>query len=99
MLDGRSATVMAGGHTHVQMLRQHRGMLLVNPGSVGMPFREYVGGRAPELMPHAEYAIVEARGGEVGVVLRRVPLDKGALQRAAAESKNPMGKALVAAYA
>src|SRR6185437_3372670 len=57
MLDGRSATVMAGGHTHVQMLRQHRGMLLVNPGSVGMPFREYVGGRAPELMPHAEYAI------------------------------------------
>jgi predicted phosphodiesterase len=99
MLDGRSATVLAGGHTHVQMLRQHRGMLLVNPGSVGMPFREYVGGREPELMAHAEYAIVEAEGGEVGVSLRRVPLDRGALRRAAAESDNPMRGALVAQYA
>src|SRR6185437_972703 len=100
MLDGRSATVLAGGHTHVQMLRQHRGMLLVNPGSVGMPFREYVGGRAPELMAHAEYAIVEAdESGEVGVRLRRVPLDRTALRRAAEDSKNPMRGALVAQYA
>src|SRR5262249_30886457 len=36
------ATVMAGGHTHIQMLRQHRGVLLVNPGSVGLPFERYV---------------------------------------------------------
>lgn len=35
LLDGHRATVMAGGHTHIQMLRQHRGALLVNPGSVG----------------------------------------------------------------
>src|SRR5215468_1059019 len=82
MLDGRRAAVMAGGHTHVQMLRQHRGALLVNPGSVGMPFREYVEGRAPTLMAHAEYAIVEARGGDVGVTLRRVHLDRSALRRA-----------------
>jgi hypothetical protein len=30
-------------------------------------------------MPHAEYAIVEARAGHVGVELRRVALDRGAL--------------------
>ena len=37
MLGGSRATVMAGGHTHIQMVRQHKGALLVNPGSVGQP--------------------------------------------------------------
>jgi hypothetical protein len=50
---------MAGGHTHIQMLRQHRGTWVVNPGSVGMPFRRYVAGARPEIMAHAEYAILE----------------------------------------
>lgn len=39
MLDGSTADVLAGGHTHIQMMRRHRGMLLVNTGSVGAPFR------------------------------------------------------------
>jgi hypothetical protein len=64
-----------------------------------MPFREYVGGQAPELMAHAEYAIVEASGGEVAVTLRRVPLDRSALRRAAAGSGNPLGAVLVQQYA
>src|SRR5688572_25738668 len=41
MLGGRQATVFAGGHTHLQMVRQHHGALIVNTGSVGAPFREY----------------------------------------------------------
>jgi predicted phosphodiesterase len=91
MLDGHHAAVMAGGHTHVQMLRQHRGLLLVNPGSVGLPFREYVGGRSPTLMPgHAEYAIVEARGGELSVTLHRAPVDRSALRRSLEGSDNPL---------
>ncbi len=44
LLDGQHATVMAGWHTHLQMLRQHRGGLLLNAGSVGQPFKEYVAG-------------------------------------------------------
>jgi putative phosphoesterase len=80
MLAGRRAAVMAGGHTHIQMLRQHRGAWLVNPGSVGMPFRSYVGGARPEIMPHAEYAIVDASGDSIGVELRRVPLERAALR-------------------
>jgi predicted phosphodiesterase len=99
MLDGHRAAVMAGGHTHVQMVRQHRGALLVNPGSVGMPFREYVERQAPTLMAHAEYAIVEARGGDVEVTLRRVPLDRTALRRASEVSENPLAKLLVQQYA
>lgn len=79
-LGGERAAVMAGGHTHIQMLRQHRGVLLVNPGSVGMPFREYVAGKRPDIMPYAEYAIVDASSGRVGVELRRVQLERAALR-------------------
>jgi putative phosphoesterase len=99
LLGGHRATVMAGGHTHIQMLRQHRGTLLVNPGSVGMPFREYVAGRAPTLLDHAEYATVEANGGAVGVTLRRVPVDRRALRDAVAATDNPMREMLLEQYA
>ena len=73
--------MLAGGHTHIQMLRQHRGMLLVNPGSVGLPFKEYVAGRAPTLLDHAEYATVDASHGGVSVTLRRVPVDRAGAAR------------------
>jgi predicted phosphodiesterase len=99
MLAGRRGTVMAGGHTHVQMLRQHRGTLLLNPGSVGMPFREYVGGRAPKLMAHAEYAIVSGHGGAIDVQLRRVPLERSALRAQATSVKHPIAPMLAAEYA
>jgi len=81
MLAGESATLMAGGHTHIQMLRQHRGTLVVNPGSVGMPFKEFVNGQAPSLMPHAEYALIDAGGGKVSVDLRRVWVDPNARRK------------------
>jgi putative phosphoesterase len=83
LLDGCEADVMAGGHTHLQMLRQHRGRWLVNPGSVGMPFRRYVAGARPEIMPYAEYAVVDDRGPALGVELRRVPLERAALREEA----------------
>jgi putative phosphoesterase len=73
LLAGCQASVLLGGHTHIQMLRQHRGMLIVNPGSVGMPFREAVTDRPPTLLPHAEYALLEVSGGAVSVDLRRLP--------------------------
>lgn len=90
LLEGCDAPLLAGGHTHIQMLRQHRGALLVNPGSVGLPFEEHVSGRPPALLPHAEYAIVEARGGDVLVELRRLALDLTALIAAADASDNPI---------
>jgi len=37
LLAGRTADIMVGGHTHVQMIRRHRAITLVNPGSVGQP--------------------------------------------------------------
>lgn len=99
MLAGQSAAVMAGGHTHIQMLRQHRGILVINPGSVGIPFKEYVGGGPPLVLPHAEYATVESAGGAVSVQLRRVPLDKAALRAAAESVDNPICASLAQMYA
>jgi putative phosphoesterase len=98
LLGEQRSTVMAGGHTHIQMLRQHQGTLLVNPGSVGAPFREYPVSGPPRILSHAEYAVVEARGADINVMLHRVSLDRRALARAAAASKNPLACELVQAY-
>lgn len=98
MLGGRRASIMAAGHTHIQMLRQHRGTLIVNPGSVGMPFEEYVGGKPPRILPFAEYAIVESRGGDISVALQRVALDAHELATRARLGDSPMGPWFAAMY-
>ena len=97
-LGAARTTVMAGGHTHIQMLRQHRGTLVVNPGSVGAPFREFVNGNSPDVLSHAEYATVDVRGDDVSVTLHHVDLDRRELAKAALESSNPMSATLAAPY-
>ncbi len=97
-LGGATATVMAGGHTHIQMLRQHRGILLVNPGSLGMPFEKYVGGGPPRVLAHAEYAIVEGRKGTVAVTLHRVPVDRAELIAGLDGWDNPLRDYLLKEY-
>ena len=99
LFEDQQATVMAGGHTHVQMLRQHRGRLILNVGSVGMPFREYVAGARPTILAHAEYTIVEEAAGVVAATLYRVPLDKSALRDSLAKSTNPLRDWLIEQYA
>jgi len=98
MLDGHRATVMAGGHTHIQMLRQHKGILLVNPGSVGQPFHEYVFGAVPRLMGHAEYAIIEGVDDTVNVNLRRVSVDRAAAVAAVEPTDHPLRDSLMDQY-
>lgn len=90
MLAGRAATVMAGGHTHIQMLRQHHGFLLVNPGSVGLAFKDYVSGGSPTLLSHAEYAIIQEIGSTIEVSLRRIPLDRKQLCQVQRQSDHPL---------
>jgi putative phosphoesterase len=75
-LEGHTATVMAGGHTHTQMVRRFRQSWLVNPGSVGLPYESL----ADETLrrPYgAEYGLVSWADGRITIQLRRVPYDTG----------------------
>ena len=76
MLAAHTANIFACGHTHLQMLRQHKGQLIVNAGSIGHPFRQTpVNGTPPTLLPWAEYAIVSSTQESLSVDLRRVFFD------------------------
>lgn len=61
--------VLLCGHTHVpRTLRLRDGRLLLNPGSVGLPF--ILGS------PDARYAIIEKRNGQWSSELIAIPYDK-----------------------
>ncbi len=89
MLKGHKAAVLVGGHSHVQMLRQYRGSMLINAGSVGMPFRKTPFKGTPRILPWAEYAIVSWRSGVLSATLRRVPVSLEAIHAVARASDMP----------
>ena len=88
---GQSATILAGGHSHIQMVRQYGRQVILNPGSIGnaflYPFTP--GSVTPSLLPLAEYAIVSVEKGGWSADLRRVPFDTQAVYRLADASDNP----------
>ncbi len=90
MLSGYQAAVMAGGHTHVQMLRRHRDTIIVNPGSVGLPFEISSSTDRVRNPPWAEYAVLRAEGS-IGVELRRAAVDVEAVVQTALKSGMPHG--------
>ena len=75
MLAGTRAAIVAGGHSHVQLVRRHRDRFVLNPGSVGLPVNRLPPAAPVRNAPWAEYAIVTADGGRLGLELRRVPVD------------------------
>lgn len=86
-----STQVAAGGHTHVQMLKQHRSILIVNPGSVGCAFQPpLVPKQPPRYYPVAEYAILAIDADCVSVDLRQVRFDVRAFARAILDSTLPL---------
>ena len=90
LLGDVTATVLAGGHTHQQMLRRHRDSLILNPGSVGLPVDRIPFGVAARNPPWAEFAVVTSGDdGSIGIELRRVPFDVAAHLAAARASGMP----------
>ncbi len=76
------ARVLAGGHTHLQLLRRHRDRILVNPGSVGLPLGSLTASPIAQPLPAwAEYALVQDDGG-IEISFRRLPVDVDALAAA-----------------
>jgi putative phosphoesterase len=87
LLSGYSATVLAGGHTHLPFLRRHGASLFLNPGSVGLAYTGMEGD--VQHPPWAEYGLVEWRAGRLGIELRRVPIDVGQVVQAVLASGMP----------
>ncbi len=88
-LAGFERMIMAGGHTHQQLLRRYRDIVLINPGSVGLGYeRDRISGEAQNV-GWAEYALIELVEGELSIDLRRVPLDVQAIVDSALASGMP----------
>jgi predicted phosphodiesterase len=69
-LAGEPAALYAGGHVHEQFVRRHGPALVLNPGSVGLPY--FRTGEQRTVNPtYAEYAVIELREQGAAVSLRR----------------------------
>lgn len=88
LLIDTEATVLLGGHTHLQMMRRYEDSLIVNPGSVGLPFREWWP-RPVLISPWAEYGVVGGDNGQLSIDLRRTPFDVDAFLAMSLESGMP----------
>jgi putative phosphoesterase len=75
MFSERAGPLVIVGHTHVQMARRLPFTMIVNPGSVGLPFVEWPVSSA-RVCRWAEYAVIEYDGeNELSFEFRRVPYD------------------------
>jgi predicted phosphodiesterase len=88
MLSGFEAQVMVGGHTHLQMMRRLEVGMLVNPGSVGLPFLHWWPNTV-EVAPWAEYGLIDIDGDRLRLDLRRTEYDVAALLRLSRSSGMP----------
>lgn len=69
MLSGYQIDILTTGHMHVQFLRHFQGMVIVSPGSVGLPKP------SGDLLKHplrADYAIITSTKGHLSVDFHRV---------------------------
>lgn len=89
MLAGFDQPLMLAGHTHVQLARVVEGTLVVNPGSVGLPFRGIPFGGLQPISPWAEYGLVRIEDGRISVDLRRTAYDVDEMLRRTIESGVP----------
>ena len=86
------AQVVLCGHTHTPRVVAVDGVLVVNPGSVGLPgYRDT--GAVPHVMetgaPHARYALVERQAGSWTATLHAVPYDHESAARQADRHGRP----------
>jgi putative phosphoesterase len=84
---GHDATLLAGGHTHLQWTRRIGDALYVNPGSVGISYDRHADPLV--LRPLAEWALVTVADGSVAVEFRQVPYAVEDVRDAAERSGRP----------
>ena len=85
---GNGAMVYLGGHTHSQMVRKFGSSLIINPGSVGLPYFRGADGKVVNPV-WAEYALLTSSGGDLDVELIRRSYRKRNLKDAVVKSGMP----------
>jgi putative phosphoesterase len=88
-LDGQSATIMAGGHTHTQLLRRYQQSYVINPGSIGLPYEYKTDSASVRTPPWAEYAIIELENNKLAISLHHVRYDVRPVIEVARQSGMP----------
>jgi len=88
-LNNETATILAGGHTHTQLLRRYKDSFVINPGSVGLPWEYRRGSTDVRNPPWAEYAIIQAEDSQPNITFYRVHYDIKALIETAYQSGMP----------
>jgi len=90
--------ILTGGHTHAQQIRRLGEYFFFNPGSVGLAYSHH----QPEGQFHAdawaEYAILTAGNGQMGLEFRRVPFDAQQVIRIYRQSGRPFADDAIAQY-
>jgi putative phosphoesterase len=76
ILADETSDVLVCGHTHVQLERRLGERLIVNVGSVGMPFEEpLLEPGVPRIHPWAEFAVLTLESGRASAELLRIDYD------------------------
>jgi predicted phosphodiesterase len=91
--------ILAGGHTHIQQLRQLGPSFYFGCGSVGRAYRHDQGAATwLRFDPWAEYAILTVEGGVIGLELRRIPYNIATLVEVFEASGCPYMEQAIAQY-
>ena len=98
MLGGFAPHILAGGHTHVQQIRHLGDAFYFGCGSAGFAYRHNQPAGAFRADPWAEYAVLTAEDGRLGLEFRRVPFDVDALVAAYSAGGRPHAEEAVAQY-
>lgn len=88
MFADTDAQITVYAHIHQPYIRHLSGKVLVNTGSVGLPF---------DGNPRSSYALIEAAGRDYSITLRRVSYDVEETVRAYEGSGHPFADSVIAA--
>ena len=97
-LNGSDATVMCGGHTHLQWTTTVDRRRFFNPGSVGLAYNRHMAREEFYFPAIAEFAVLTVVDADVRLEFCRVPFDVEALKEAIVSSGHPFAEQTAARY-
>jgi len=97
-LQGADASVMCGGHTHLQWTTTVDGRCFFNPGSVGLAYNRHLPRERFYFYPVAEFAVLAVRDGSVRLEFCQVPFDLDAFESTIRASGHPQAEETLARY-